>query len=129
MSTTRPGTKGWQILELLADSAPEGLRRNELAEKAECTVQRVGEVVRDNEELITRTDGNKLVIAPKTWQAHVKATEQAAAQREADKAAKAEAAKIAKAAAKAAAPKAEPKAPAAKKAPAKRVSKKAATES
>jgi len=109
--STRIGTKGWAVLEAFAAAAPEGTTRAAVAESVGCTTQRVGEVLKDNEGLVTQVkDTSNWVITPARWKAlstsaqkELAAREKAAADRQAaadqaaaDRAAKREAAKAAK---------------------------------
>lgn len=101
--TTRSNSKGFAVLEAFAASdSKEGITRAAAAEAAGCTVQRVGEILRDNEGLVTPVEGEAkgryTILAP-AWKAFNKEREQAAAAKEkeaAEKAAAAEAAKAAK---------------------------------
>lgn len=108
--TTRSNSKGFLVLEAFAASDSKvGITRAAAAEAAGCTVQRVGEILRDNSDLVTPVEGETkglyTILAP-AWKAFNKEraeAEAAKAKEAADKAAAAEAAKQAKAEEKAAA--------------------------
>lgn len=108
--TTRSNSKGFLVLEAFAASDSKvGITRAAAAEAAGCTVQRVGEILRDNADLVTPVEGETkglyTILAP-AWKAFNKEraeAEAAKAKEAADKAAAAEAAKQAKAEEKAAA--------------------------
>lgn len=65
--STRPGTKGWAVLEQFAASHPDGTTRQAVANAVGCTVQRVGEVVRGNSDLVVVTEKGGYAITPEAW--------------------------------------------------------------
>ena len=67
MSTTRPGTKGWAILEKLEAAYPKGVARQAVADEVDCTVQRVGEVVRQHKDLVVVGEEGGYAITPSAW--------------------------------------------------------------
>jgi len=98
--TTRSNSKGFLVLEAFAASDSKvGITRAAAAEAAGCTVQRVGEILRDNSELVTAVDGETkglyTILAP-AWKAFNKSRAEAEAAKAAEAAAKAEAAAAAK---------------------------------
>ena len=117
--TTRSNSKGFLVLEAFAASDSKvGITRAAAADAAGCTVQRVGEILRDNSELVTAVEGETkglyTILAP-AWKAFNKERTEAEAAKAAEATAKAEAAAAAKqakadekAAAKAAAAEATP---------------------
>lgn len=63
----RPATKGWAVLEEFAKAYPEGTTRSAVSETVGCTAQRVGEVVRGNNGLVTVVEGGGYAITPEAW--------------------------------------------------------------
>lgn len=79
---TRINTKGWAILEAFANAHPAGATRAQVAESVGCTVQRVGEVVKDNVDLFVEGKEQGSAIAPAKFKALTKAAEKVEADRE-----------------------------------------------
>jgi hypothetical protein len=67
MSNTRPGTKGWAVLELLAAAYPDGTTRQAVSNEVGCTIQRVGEVVRGNSDVVVVAESGGYTITPEAW--------------------------------------------------------------
>lgn len=64
---TKPNTKGWRVLEELAKAAKSGgIARQAVADEVGCTVQRVGEVIRENHRIIS-TGEKGYLITKEAW--------------------------------------------------------------
>lgn len=79
---TRINTKGWAVLEAFANAHPAGATRAQVAETVGCTVQRVGEVLKDNPDVTVEGKEQGLAISPAKFKALTKAAEKVEADRE-----------------------------------------------